>query len=289
MPDILEQALLPISHEAEMAVLGSMLAEKEAMLKATDLLSEEDFYTGIHQLIFKSIRELQDAGVAADAITVGERLQRQEKLADVGGQAYLFELINRVPSALNVEHYARIVLEKSILRQMISKARKIAHDCSLQKEEAQKLLDDAQQLFFALSEAKSPRGMVATSQLMQTAISALEKLAENSKLVTGVPTGFTDLDKLTAGLQPANLVIVAGRPSMGKTALCLNMAAHAAIKDKKPVLFFSLEMSEQEMGLRLLCSEANINLREMREGILARKSWPAITNVASQIAGAPLY
>lgn len=280
---------LPLNQEAELAVLGSMLADKEAMLRAMDILQEDDFYVGIHQEIYKAIRELQNRSITPDVITVGEHLQRNAKLMDIGGQAYLFDLVNRVPSALNVEHYAGIVREKSILRRMISNAHKISSDCYLQKDDAQRLLDEAQQLFFKLAESKSQAGMTQASTLMQSAIAALEQMAGSNKYITGIATGFRDLDRMTAGLQPANLIIVAGRPSMGKTAICLNIAEHVAIKEKKPVLFFSLEMSEQEMGLRLLCSQASINLRSVREGFLARKSWPSITNVASQIAGSPLY
>jgi replicative DNA helicase len=288
MVDVLEQ-VPPKSREAEVAVLGSMLADKESMIKGLDVLREEDFYEGAHQHIFLAIRELHDRNVTADQITVGEHLQKTERLADVGGQAYLFELVNMVPSALHVEHYARIVKEKAILRQMISIARGITANCMTQKGEAQELLDQAQQSFFTLSQEKASKGMVPASQLMQSAIATLEKMAENNKFITGTPTGFKEFDKLTAGLQPSNLIIIAGRPSMGKTAICLNIAEHVAIKEKRPVVFFSLEMSDQEMGLRLLCSQARINLRSVRDGFLARKSWPTITNVASQIASAPLY
>jgi replicative DNA helicase len=285
---VLEQ-IPPQSHEAEVAVLGSMLADKEALLKAFDLLKAEDFYEATHQQIFAAIQQLHDRHVTPDVITVGEYLQKQERLTEVGGQAYLFQLVNLVPSALHVEHYARIVSEKAILREMIRISRAVSSECYLQKDEAQELLDKAQQFFFTLSQNKSSRGMTPVSQLMQSAIASLEKLAESNKFVTGVATGFKEFDKLTSGLQPANLIIVAGRPSMGKTALCLNIAEHVAIQEQKPVVFFSLEMSDQEMGLRLLCSQARINLRSVREGFLARKSWPAITNVATRIASAPLY
>ncbi len=288
MVEVLEQ-VPPQSHEAEVAVLGSMLAEKESMLKAMDLLREEDFYEETHRQIFAAIRHLHDHNITPDVITVGEHLQKNETLPDVGGQSYLFHLTNVVPSALHVEHYANIVREKSIFRQMISISREVSGDCFTTKDNAHELLDKAQQLFFTLAQEKSSRGMVPASLLMQGAISALEKMAESNKFMTGVSTGFKEFDKLTSGLQPSNLIIIAGRPSMGKTSFCLNIAETVAIKNKKPVVFFSLEMSDQEIGLRLLCSQARINLRNVREGFLARKSWPTITNVASQIAGAPLF
>jgi replicative DNA helicase len=288
VPDLLDAAP-PQSREAEVAVLGSMLAEKESMLKAMDMLRDDDFHEETHRRIFSAIHSLHDRNVTPDVITVGEELSRGDALDATGGRAYLFELTGRVPSALHVEHYARIVREKAILRRMIALAREVTDDCRVQKEEAQALLDKAQQMFFTLAQDRSTKGMTAASQLMQGAIQALEKLAESGKFLTGVPTGFRELDKLTSGLQPANLIIIAGRPSMGKTALCLNIAENIAIKEKRPVVFFSLEMSDQEIGLRLLCSQARINVRSVREGFLGRKSWPAITNTASQIAGAPLY
>ena len=279
----------PQNTEAEMAVLGSMLIEKEAALKAFDMLREGDFYSPTHQIVFEAIRTLHDQNVAADIVTVGDYLQHNNKLNESVSRATLIQLTNLVPSALNVEHYARIVREKSILRSMIDIAKKVSGNCFESGDEAQKLLDEAQQMFFELAQARSTKGMTAASVLMQGAISTLEKMAESSKLVTGVATGFSELDKMTSGLQAANLVIIAGRPSMGKTAFCLNIAEHVALKEKRPVVFFSLEMSEQEIGLRLLSSQARINLRSVREGFLSRKSWPNITNVASQIAGAPLY
>jgi replicative DNA helicase len=289
MPETIEQNAPPQSREAEMAVLGSMLAEKEAMLRSLDLLREDDFYEDVNREVFAAIRDLHDRNVTPDVITIGDHLQRRERLQAIGGQAFLFQLTNLIPSALNVEHYAGIVREKAVLRRMIKEARAVLEECRTSPEEASSVLDDAQQRFFALAQERGSKGMMSSSKLMQTAISALEKMAESSKFITGVPTGFKEFDKLTAGLQPANMVIIAGRPSMGKTSFCLNVAEHVAIKEKMPVVFFSLEMSEQEMGLRLLCSQARVNLRNVREGFLARKSWPTITNVASAIAQAPLY
>jgi replicative DNA helicase len=281
--------LPPHSREAEVAVLGSMLVEKESLLKAFDMLREEDFYEENHRRIFTAVRSLHDRNVTADVVTVGDELDKAGRLAGLGGRAALFELTNLVPSALHVEHYARIVREKSILRQMIAIARTVVDESRTSTDEAQSLLDSAQQRFFVLSQDRAARGMVSASALMQSAITTLEKMAESSKYVTGVSTGFSEWDKMTSGLQPANLIIIAGRPSMGKTAFCLNVAEHVAIKSKRPVVFFSLEMSEQEIGLRLLCSQARINVRSVREGFLSRKSWPTITNVASEIASAPLY
>ncbi|HOW28459.1 MAG TPA: replicative DNA helicase [Elusimicrobiota bacterium] len=284
----LQQAPLE-SAEAEMAVLGSMLVEREALVKALDLLVREDFSAELHRKIFAALQDLYDKNVTPDVVTLGDHLSKLPGWAALGGPAYLMKLTQTVPTALHVDHYAKIVREKAILRNLRSMALGAIRDCNKQEMSADELLDKIQTAFLNLSEQKTSRGMMPVSQLMHGAITALERLAETKKYITGVSTGFTKIDEMTAGLQPANLIIVAGRPSMGKTAFCLNVAEHVAIKDKKPVLFFSLEMSDQDMGLRLLCSQTRINLRAVREGFLARKSWASITNVASQITAAPLY
>jgi replicative DNA helicase len=172
---------------------------------------------------------------------------------------------------------------------MISISRRVSGDCHLHQEDAHQLLDKAQQSFFSLAQEKAAQGMVPVSTLMHSALSTLERLNESSKYVTGIATGFREFDSLTSGLQPANLIIVAGRPGMGKTSFCLNVAEHVALHEKKCVVFFSLEMSDQEMGLRLLCSRAKINIRNVRKGFLSRAGWPGITSLAHEIADAPLY
>lgn len=272
-----------------MAVLGSMLVDKDAQFKALDLLREDDFYKEAHKKIFYAIATLRDKHVEADAITVGEFLKQDGSLVTVGGQIYLFELTNIVPVALHVEHYAGIVREKALLRGIGTVARDVLQKSNSEQVSAETLLDSAQASFLSLSQLKSSAGLVSMSELMHNAVEVLEDLAETGKYITGTPTGFSELDKYTAGFQPANLVIVAGRPSMGKTSLCMNIAEHVAVKEKRPVLFFSLEMSNHEMALRLLCSYAKLNLKQARSGYIARKQWPVLTNAASVLAEAPLY
>lgn len=279
----------PHNREAEMAVLGSMLVDKDAQFKALDLLREEDFYKEAHKKIFYAIASLRDKHVEADAITVGEFLKQDGSVADVGGQIYLFELTNLVPVALHVEHYAGIVREKALLRGIGTVAREVLHKSNSEQVSAETLLDSAQASFLSLSQMKASTGLVSMSELMHNAVEILEDLAETGKYITGTSTGFAELDKYTAGLQPANLVIVAGRPSMGKTSFCMNIAEHVVVKEKRPVLFFSLEMSNHEMALRLLCSYAKLNLKKARSGYITRKHWPVLTNAASILAEAPLY
>jgi len=206
-----------------------------------------------------------------------------------GGPALLVDLAEKVPTALHVEHYAQIVHEKSLLRALITNARIIARDAQSGKRPANELVDMAQEHFFAVGQQQSRREFYGVAELMQGAVETLEQMAKSGNIVTGVPTGYLEMDTMTAVMQPANLIIVAGRPSMGKTSFVLNICEHAAVDKKIPCVFFSLEMSSQELSLRLLCSKALLNMGEIRRGYMARKNWPRITTAASEIAEAPLY
>ncbi len=279
----------PHNVEAEMAVLGSMLVERDAVVKATDALKPEDFYKEIHRLIFEAILKLHNSNQEADVITVGDALKLSPTFQSSGGPALLVELTEKVPTSLHVEHYAKIVHEKSLLRTLIENARKISRDAQSGKMSADDLVDSAQEHFFSIGQRQTRREFFSAGDLMQGAVESLEQMAKSGNMITGIPTGYVELDAMTSGFQPSNLIIVAGRPSMGKTTLVLNMAEHASIDKKIPVVFFSLEMSSQELSLRLLCSKAMLNMGEIRRGYMARKNWPRITTTASEIAEAPLY
>jgi len=279
----------PHSLEAEMAILGSMMVERSAVVKALEFLKPSDFYKDIHALIFEAVGNLYHSNVEVDVITVGDALQSVPAFLAAGGKAFLAELVDKVPTALHVDHYSRIVHEKSLLRSLISNARVIIQEANSDKIPADDLVDHAQEQFFAVGQKRTRRDYYSAGELMQGAVETLENLAKSGNMVTGIATGFTELDNMTAGFQPSNLIIVAGRPSMGKTSLVINMAEYAAIEKKIPVVFFSLEMSNQEIALRLLCSRALLNMSEVRRGYLARKNWPRITSVASEIAEAPLF
>ncbi len=283
------EGLPPHSVEAEMAVLGSMLVEREAVIKALDALKPSDFYKEIHRLVFEAISRLYNSNVEADVVTVTETLQSHPTFVSSGGPALLVELAERVPTALHVDHYAKIVHEKSLLRDLITKARNIVQDAQSGKLPAEELVDRAQEHFFSVGQKKTRRDYFSAGDLMQGAVTTLEMLAKSGKMVTGVPTGYLELDRMTSGFQPSNLVIVAGRPSMGKTSLVLNIAEHVAVDNKTAVVFFSLEMSHQELAIRLLCSRARLNMGDIRRGYLARNNWPRITSTASEIAEAPLF
>lgn len=283
------EILPPHSIEAEMAVLGSMLVEREAVVKAADLLQIDDFYKETHREIYSTILKLSNNGVECDVITVSEALKSNPAFAALGGTSIITDLAERVPTALHVEHYAKIVHEKSLLRNLINNARTLMREANSSQLPVNDLIDKAQEQFFSIGLKKARRDFYSAGDLMQGAVETLEQMANSGKMVTGVETGYIELDAMTSGFQPANLIIVAGRPSMGKTTLVLNMAEHMAIEKNTPVVFFSLEMSHQELALRLLCSRAMLSLGEVRRGYLARKNWPRITSSASEIAEAPLY
>jgi replicative DNA helicase len=283
------ESLPPHSIEAEMAVLGSMLVERDAVVKALDVLKPDDFYKETHRLVFECIVQLHNSNREADIVTVGESLQKGAAFGGSNARALLVELTEKVPTALHVEHYAHIVHEKSLLRQLIINARNLIRDAHGSTISADELVDVAQEHFFSVGQKRARREFYAVNELMQGAVESLEQMAKEGKMVTGVPTGYIELDSMTSGFQNTNLIIVAGRPSMGKTTIVLNMAEYITIEKKIPTVFFSLEMSNQELALRLLCSRAHLNMGEIRRGYMARKNWPRITTTASEIAEAPLY
>lgn len=288
MVDLVEK-VAPQALEAEMAVLGAMLIEREAQAKALDALDEKCFYKTAHQQIFRVMAELFAEGTAIDVVTVSEKLKNQRLLTDVGGGSYLTQLSQLLPTAASIDHYARIVREKATLRQLISAATRIVTSCYEQRDDVGTLLDQAEQSIFSIAQSKVDKGFVAVSDLVHDVIETVEKLYQRKSHVTGIATGFIELDTMTAGFQPANLIILAGRPSMGKTSFALNIAEHVSIQDKKPVAVFSLEMSREELMMRLLCSQARVNAHQVRRGYLEKKFWNTLTAAASTIAESPIY
>ncbi|OIO73957.1 MAG: replicative DNA helicase [Elusimicrobia bacterium CG1_02_37_114] len=280
---------LPQSIEAEMAVLGSMVIEKEAIATVFDILTENDFYHESHRRIFLIIKNLYVENIPVDTVSVTDELKKQKALVDIGGAAYITELINTVSTAANIEHYAKIVREKAILRQLIKTGTQIAESGYRGTDEADLLLDNAEQSIFAIARVKAQSGFVEAKDLVHPAIEHIEALMTNKKSTTGVPVGYRKVDEMTGGFQPSNLIIVAGRPSMGKTSFCMNILSNLAIKSKVPVGMFSLEMSKEEIVLRLLCSEAHISSHLVRQGMTSKKAWPAITTAGQYIYESPIF
>lgn len=285
----LVQKVPPQSDEAERAVLGAMLIDKEAVSQASEILQGKHFYKNTHRGIYEVMIKLYLESRAIDFITVSDALKGENVLDGVGGPAYLTELINSVSTAANIEYYAKIVSEKAVLRELINISTNIVNDCYEEKEEIEKILDKAESSIFSIAKFKIKIGFVPISELIHDAIDTVESLYNKKEHITGLETGFTEFDSWTSGLQPSNLIIIAGRPSMGKTSLCLNIATHAAINNKQSVAVFSLEMSRTELMNRLLCSEARVNSHDVRRGYLSKKYWTALTNAASHLSEASLF
>jgi replicative DNA helicase len=278
----------PQNLEAESSVLGGILLENDAINIVLELLRPEDFYRESHRKVFRAMIELTDRSEPVDLITLSEYLKSRGDLDAVGGSAYLASLADFVPTAANIAYYARIVREKSILRSLIRTATEIATRGYEEQGNVEEFLDTAEKVIFDISEQKIKASFVAVGDMIKDTLKTVERLYERKEMVTGVPTGYEDLDKLTAGLQPSDLIIVAGRPSMGKTAFSLNIAANAAFAGVG-VAVFSLEMAKEQLVLRMLCSEARVNNSKVRSGYLAERDFPKLANAAGRLHEALIY
>ena len=280
---------LPHNLEAERSVLGAILIHNDAFNAAAEVLSPRDFFRDAHRRIFEKMVQLSERGNAIDLVTLKEELSRSGELDEVGGPAYIAALVDGLPHATNVEYYARIVREKSTLRNLIFSANKILATAYEGAEEPNQILDDAEQSIFAIAEDRVRAGFVSMRTLAHSSFEAIERAHERKQLVTGVPSGFADLDALTAGFQPGDLVIIAARPSVGKTALALNVAQHVGTKTGRTVGIFSLEMSKEQLFLRLLTSEAHIDSHRLRTGFLVESDWGRLSHALGTLSEAKIY
>lgn len=287
--DLLAQRLPPQSLEAEVSALGGVLLENEALNRALEVVNEGDFYREAHRQIFSALLHLYERNEPADLITLSEVLKKRGALEEVGGIEYLNFLVNSVPTAANIAYYAKIIKEKSILRKLINRATEIINLGFGDAGDVDESLDRAERLIFEISEDRVRPSFFPIKDIIKASFKTIENLYEKKQLITGVPTGFTKLDDLTSGLQPSDLIIVAGRPSMGKTALALNITQHAAIEDGIPSAIFSLEMSKEQLALRLLCSEAKVDAHRLRGGFLSETDWPKLTRAAGSLSEAPIF
>ncbi len=279
----------PHDLDAERAVLGSMLINKDAVGKAVELLKPDDFYRGVHQEIFAVMVDLFARNEPVDVLTVATELTRKNKLEEIGGNYYLTQLGNSVPSAANVEYHARIVLEKSLFRKLIAISTSIISEAYDASERATDLIDKAEQRIFSLSERGLRKSFEHIHPILKKTFDTIEGFHQRKGQVTGVPTGFTQLDELTSGFQPSDLIIVAGRPSMGKTAFCLNIARNAAVDYNVGVGIFSLEMASYQLAMRLLCSEARVDAHKVRTGALEESKWQRLSRAAGRLYSAPIF
>ncbi|MFN2384047.1 MAG: replicative DNA helicase [Gemmatimonadota bacterium] len=279
----------PHSDEAEISVLGGMLLEESAVDRAMELLTEDDFYHPAHRQIFRAVAGLRDQGHMPDAVAVLEELRRRGQLETAGGEEYLARIVEIVPTAANLPYHARLVLDAAVKRRLISAGTDIVAEAFEAPEDADQILNRAEERIFRLSEHRFKKAFTPINQLLQSAVMQLESLSARREAITGAPTGFTDLDELTAGFQLSDLIIVAGRPSLGKTSLALNIAAHAAITANLPVAIFSLEMSTEQLVQRLISTEALVSLKALRTGQATSEQWKRVADACDRLRRAAIY
>ena len=280
---------LPHNLEAEKSVLGAVLIHNDAFNLAAELINSRDFYRDAHRRIFAKMIALSERSEVIDLVTLKEELGRSGDLDDAGGLAYIAALVDGVPKSTNVEYYAKIVKEKSTLRNLIFSANKILATAYQAEADADLQLDEAERAIFEIAEDRIRAGFVPLRDLVQGSFEAIEKLQEHKGLITGVPTGFTDLDAMTSGLQPSDLVIIAARPSMGKTSLVLNIAQHIGTKTDMTVGMFSLEMSKEQLFMRMLTSEARIDAHRFRGGFLGEADYAKLSHALGTLAEARVF
>ena len=280
---------LPHNLEAERSVLGAILLHNDAFNTAAEVIDSQDFFRDAHRRIFDKMVILVERGDAIDLVTLKEELGRSGEIDEVGGPAYIAALVDGVPRATNVEHYARIVKEKATLRNLILAATKILATAYEAEEDADVILDQAEHAIFAIADANVRDGFVSLRDLAQSSLDTIEKLHGRKELITGVPTGFTDLDEMTSGLQASDLVIVAARPSMGKTSLVLNVAQHVGTRTDMTVGIFSLEMSKEQLFLRMLTAEARIDAHRLRGGFLGERDWGKLSHSIGTLSESRIF
>jgi replicative DNA helicase len=289
MNDLFSERIPPQSIEAEQAVLGAIFLDPSALTLASEILIPEDFYRASHQKIFHAMLRVADKGEPVDLVTVTAELADTQQLEEVGGVSYLSELADAVPTAANVEYYARIVEEKSVLRRLIRTATSIAQDGYTREDEVDVLLDEAEQKIMEISQRKHSGAFKNIKDVLVQTYDNIEMLHNRKGEVTGIPTGFTELDRMTSGFQRSDFIIVAARPSVGKTAFALNIAQNVATKTNENVAIFSLEMSAQQLVMRMLCAEGNINAQNLRTGKLTPEDWGKLTMAMGSLSNAGIY
>jgi replicative DNA helicase len=279
----------PRAPEAEQAVIAAMLMDTDAILRAGEHVDDTMFYDERHRRIFRAMIAISQRNEVVDPVTLANELNRRGELDASGGKEYIGELIDAVPTAANVEYHAKIVKEKALLRRLIETSTTIITEAFQGRATAEELLDDAEQRIFQVSQQRGLQGFTRVKELMWPTMERIEALQRGGKTITGVASGFTDLDELTSGFQPSDLVIVAARPSMGKTALVLNIAQYAAIEKNVPVAVFSLEMSKESLVQRMLTAEGRVDAQKMRKGLLRDEDYSRLARAAGILSGAPIW
>ncbi len=288
-PAVTSERIPPQNLEAEISVLGAVLQDPGALLKAMEVLRPADFYKEAHRKIFGACVDLFERSEPVDLVTVANELMRRRQFEEIGGASALSALVDAVPTAANVAYHSRIVKDKALLYALIQKATAVVSRAYADRDDVDEVLDWAEQQIFEISQDKVSRSFVPVKSVLKGTFQLIEKLYDRKSHVTGVPTGFEDFDKMTAGLQPGELVVVAGRPSMGKTSFCLNIAERASVDERTAVAIFSLEMSKEQLVQRMLCSRAKVDSHRLRTGFLRDPDWPKLTTAAGSLSEAPIF
>ncbi len=285
----LKDKVLPHNAEAERTVLGAILVDNSAFNSAAEILTREDFYREAHRRVFEAMADLAEKSQPIDLVTLKDELGRGSALEAVGGPAYLASLASGVPRVTSVEQWSRIIKEKAVLRNLIHASNRIVQTCYEAEDDAALILDRAEKAIFDIAEHRIRHGFVPIKETLKESFRTIDQLAQSRELVTGLPTGFVDLDERTSGLQKGDLIIVAARPSMGKTSLCLNIAQHAAQKTGEPVGLFSLEMSKEQLVLRLLCADGRVDAHRLRTGNLGEKDWARLAKAYADLSTSKIF
>ena len=283
------QNVPPQNLEAEQSLLGSVLLENEALFKVLEIIKKDDFYRESNRQIYQAMIDLYEKNEPTDLITVTEVLKRKNKLDEVGGASYLADLLENIPTAANIEYYAKIIRQKSILRNLIHSATEIVSKATTAEENVEDILDFSEKTIFQISEEQTKQSFYPLKTILKSTFKDIERLYEKKQLITGMPSGFTELDSKTSGFQPSDLIIIAGRPSMGKTAFALNVAQHASQEAHIAIALFSLEMSKEQLALRMLCSEARVDNHKLRTGFIAESDWGKLSMAAGKLADSKMY
>jgi len=279
----------PHNLEAEKAVLGAILLEKDVIVDVVELLKPEDFYRESHSIIYRTILELYDKNQPVDLITVTDELNQRNLLEKVGGAAYLTSLVAGVTSISNVEHYCRIIEEKAVMRRLIKASAEIMDSGYNESDDVENILDVAEQKIFDIAQSRNRQPFTPIKDVLIETIDRIDELYKNKGKIIGLPSGFVDLDMKTSGFQPSDLILIAARPSMGKTAIAMNIVEYVAVKQKVPVMIFSLEMSKQQLTQRLLCSLSMVDSHKLRMGDLTEEDWPKLAAAVGVLSDAPIY
>jgi replicative DNA helicase len=281
--------LPPQNVEAEQSILGAILIDNNALIAALELIVEDDFYKESHRRIFSSMAELFDRNEPIDIITLTDQLKRKNDFEAVGGANYLASLVSMVPTSANVRYHSKIVREKAMLRGLLRSVTDIASNVYESELDPEELIDFAEKTVFDLSDKRIKASFVTLKEVIKDSFQMIEHLYDRKEAITGVPSGFSKLDELTTGFQKSDLIIVGGRPSMGKTAFSLNIAQHVGVDMNEPVAIFSLEMAKEQLAFRMLCSEAMVNSNDIRKGFIRKDDWHKLTSAASKLAAAPIF